>query len=213
MAKRTPDEVYAALLQAGFGHQAAIIMTAIAGAESGWDDTSLGDVALQNDEWGPSYGLFQIRTKKAQTGTGGWRDIAWLTGSNAHQAQAAYQISKQGTDYSPWTVYNTGAYQQHLAAAQAAAGRVDPNGASGESPWWLNEWTSSWLPWVATGNPYEVGGAAAGSAVTELGELPGEWIGGALSGARHILIEGAAYLAGAAVIGLGLFLLAKRRGT
>ncbi len=214
MTKRAPEEVYASLIAAGFPREAAITMTAIAGAESGWRNDALGDLNLQDATWGPSYGLFQIRTYKGKTGSGDWRDIAWLTGSDLHQAQAAWHISAQGTNFTPWTVFTNGAYQQHMAAARAAADKVTgtaaPATGDGDT-WWLNEWTTSWLPWVATGNPYEVAGAAAGTAAGELSELPGEWLGGLLTGARHVLLEAAAGVAVAALVIGGLVLWSRGR--
>lgn len=128
MAKRTPSEVYTLLTQAGFSGAQAVTMTAIAGAESGWDDASVGDVSLQNATWGPSFGLFQIRTLKAETGRGTVRDINALTGDPAAQARAAYAISQQGRDFTPWTVFTSGKYQQFLGQAQDAAGGAGAGG-------------------------------------------------------------------------------------
>jgi hypothetical protein len=122
MTKRTPAEVYRQLLAAGFPPELALTMTAVAGAESGYDDAAIGDVALQDATWGPSYGLWQIRTLKRDTGRGGPRDITALTGDPAAQARAAWQISRHGADLSPWTVYTSGRYRDFLAQAQAAAG-------------------------------------------------------------------------------------------
>lgn len=122
MTKRTPAEVYQLLTQAGFSSDAAVTMTAIAGGESGWDDTAIGDTALQTTVWGPSYGLFQIRTLKADTGRGTTRDINSLAGDLAAQARAAYAISQGGRDFSPWTVWSSGKYQTYLDQARSAAG-------------------------------------------------------------------------------------------
>jgi hypothetical protein len=88
-------------------------MTAIAQAESSNEDTARGDLGIQTSVWGPSYGLFQIRTLKQKTGTGDDRDIAALT-DPARQAKAAYNISKGGTDFSPWSTFTNGAYQKFL---------------------------------------------------------------------------------------------------
>lgn len=124
MTKRSPEQVYALCRQAGFSPQAAVIMTAIAGAESGYDDANIGDVSLQNATWGPSVGLFQIRTQKNQSGTGGYRDASWLAQSDLNQAKAAYSISGGGANFSPWTVYNTGSYGKFMSGARAAAQSV-----------------------------------------------------------------------------------------
>lgn len=122
MTRLSVDQVYADLTAAGFSPAAATTMTAIAGAESGYDDRAVGDVGLENSTWGPSVGLFQIRTLKSQTGSGSARDIAALQGSDIAQAHAAYDISRGGTDFTPWTTYTTGAYQRFLAGASAASG-------------------------------------------------------------------------------------------
>ena len=89
MAKRTASDIYATLVAAGFSKSAAITMTAISLAESGGNPSILGDQGLQTSTWGPSYGLFQIRTLKADTGKGTDRDINALAKSDLRQAQAA----------------------------------------------------------------------------------------------------------------------------
>lgn len=122
MTKLPPTQVYADLRQVGFSPAAAVTETAIAGAESGWDDTAVGDVRLENNTWGPSYGLFQVRTLKRQTGQGSDRDLSWLAASDLNQAKAAYDISHGGTNFSPWTTYTSGAFQRFLGPSQAAAG-------------------------------------------------------------------------------------------
>lgn len=140
MAKRTPEQVYATLLQAGFTADQAVILTAISGGESGWDDTAIGDTALQNATWGPSIGLFQIRTLKAQTGSGSDRDLQALQGNALRQAQAAYTISNRGTNWTPWTVYTSGRWRDFLPQARnaAAAGgtaiTVPGTGLAGATP-------------------------------------------------------------------------------
>jgi hypothetical protein len=127
MTTRSPEQVYAVLIQAGFSPAAATTMTAIAGPESGYNDQDVGDVSLENSTWGPSYGLFQIRTQKAATGTGGVRDQTWLAASDLNQAKAAYSISSGGTNFSPWSTYNDGKYQSFLSGAAAAAKSVGSN--------------------------------------------------------------------------------------
>jgi hypothetical protein len=184
VAKRVPSQVYATLIEAGFSPDQAVIMTAIAGAESSYNPAALGDVRLQTATWGPSYGLFQIRTLKADTGRGTNRDISRLGRSDLEQARAAYAISHQGRDFTPWTVYRTGAYQSYLPGARAAAtdvGVVVPARAEGDGP--FPTWGPKWLPWNWP--------SAAGNAAAEQ----------ALGGARHIAVE-------AAFVGLGLVLVA-----
>jgi hypothetical protein len=134
MAKRLPSDVYAALIKQGFAADQATVMTAIAGAESGFDDAALGDQQLQSTTWGPSFGIFQIRTVKADTGRGTARDISNLAGSLDEQAEAAWQISGHGRDFSPWSVFTSGRYQQFLGQAQSAAGDF-PTAGPGWAPW------------------------------------------------------------------------------
>jgi hypothetical protein len=115
----SPSQVYQYLIGAGFSPAGATTMTAIAQAESSNNDKSLGDLNLQTSVWGPSFGLFQIRTLKQKTGTGDVRDINWLV-SDANQAKAALSISNGGTDFSAWTTFTNGAYRRFLGTAQSA---------------------------------------------------------------------------------------------
>lgn len=185
MPKRLPSDVYADLIAAGFPPQAAVTLTAIAGGESGWDTTSLGDVNLQDETWGPSYGEFQIRTLKGDTGRGTYRDIQWLAASPAHQAQAALAISRQGTDFTPWTVYRTGRWRDFLTVAQSAAGGAVAAVFTGdEGP--FPTWGPSWLPWNWPSNALN----AAQKSI--------------LGGVRAIVIEGLAVGLGLVVLGVGI---------
>lgn len=117
-----------AQLAKGAGIPARQIATAvaIAAAESNLNPAARGDVGIQTAKWGPSIGLWQIRSLKAQTGTGGVRDAARLT-DPAFNARAMATISGRGSDWSPWSTYNSGAYKKHLAYAQVAAQLVAPS--------------------------------------------------------------------------------------
>jgi hypothetical protein len=191
VAKRSASEIFADARAAGFGVAQATIMTAIALAESGGDDTNLGDQNLEDGTWGPSFGLFQVRTLKAQTGSGQDRDVSWLAASDANQAAAAFDISGHGANFSPWTTYTRGTYQQFLPQAQAAAAAAGgPGGATpatpaggGSSGGLGGPW---WLPWNLPG--------AAADAVA----------GSALSGTRFIVLEGVFAVLGLGLLGAGL---------
>ena len=68
-----------------------------------------------SDKWGPSVGLPQIRTLRDPTAWGPldvWRDADKLRQVD-YQAAAAYAISKNGTDFTPWSVYRSGSYLPH----------------------------------------------------------------------------------------------------
>lgn len=124
MTRMTASQIYSAARSAGFSAASAVIATAVALGESGGDPADIGDRALENATWGPSVGLWQVRTLKSDTGTGRTRDIAALTGNVTAQARAAYEISSGGTSWNPWTVYKTGKYQEFMAQSQQAATTV-----------------------------------------------------------------------------------------
>lgn len=124
----TMAQVYAYARQAGFSPDTAIIATAIGMAESGENPKARGDISLETSYWGPSVGVEQIRTVKPQTGAGTDRDIARLDDDPLQNMIAAYDISKQGKDFTPWTTYNNGKYRAYLGQATAAAGSAPAAG-------------------------------------------------------------------------------------
>ena len=195
MTALTPQQVEADLVAAGMPVGAAVTMTAIAGAESQWKDDALGDTTLENSTWGPSYGLFQIRTLKRDTGTGSDRDIAALAGNDMRQARSAVDISQGGRDFSPWSTYTSGAFQNYLGQARAAANLGGLVGSAAGA---------------AVGNP--AGGVGVGTGVTATPAgfgpnwLPWNW-GSALSGTASGILGGVrniALEAAFAALGLGL---------
>jgi len=142
--KLTPSQIYTLLLQGGFDEPDARIMTAIAQAESARDLGAVGDVSLQDGKWGPSVGLFQVRTLRAETGTGGDRDIEHLTNNPAAQVKAAFNISDGGRNFRPWSTFTHGSYRKFLdqplqagvpVPSLAGAGvQVQPGLAGGADP-------------------------------------------------------------------------------
>ena len=104
-----------ALYNAGFNKDQTQIMLAIAQGESGIRLEAEGDQSLADSKWGYSLGVWQIRTLHAERGTGSCRDFDALKsqGWDFH-ARCAYEISGQGTNYRPWTVYLKGMYKQYL---------------------------------------------------------------------------------------------------
>lgn len=134
MARRTASEIYQAARVAGMNVAQAVTATAVALAESGGNDTAVGDVGLQTGTWGPSVGVWQVRTLKADTGKGTDRDVTRLQGNLVEQAKAAWDISDHGTDWTPWTAYNTGAYSKFAIQARAAAGVANSGGGANSDP-------------------------------------------------------------------------------
>lgn len=96
---------------------------AVATAESGLNPAKLGDVALQDDKWGPSVGLWQIRSLKAEKGKGTTRDQTKLT-DPAFNAKAMMEISGGGSNWGPWSVTHPSdpaGYLRYQAARPGAA--------------------------------------------------------------------------------------------
>jgi hypothetical protein len=105
---------------AGLSGEALAIATAISWAESKGDSDAVGDTRLVTSTWGPSIGLWQIRSLNAQRGTGGQRDELANKdpGTNArHMAE----ISNNGRSWGAWSTYTSGQYRAYLGQARMAA--------------------------------------------------------------------------------------------
>ena len=103
-------EVAGLAYDAGLRNPAKIAQAAaVATAESGREPTRLGDTGRAGERtpdgrhWGPSVGLWQIRSIEEESGKGTTRDRQKLT-DPAHNARAMVEISKSGADFSPWSV-------------------------------------------------------------------------------------------------------------
>lgn len=84
------------------------------GVYSAYSD-AVGDLGLVNAEWGPSIGLFQIRSLRDPS-SGNLADtlrVASKLEDPVYNAHAAFVISKQGTDWTPWSTFKNGAYLPH----------------------------------------------------------------------------------------------------
>ena len=93
---------------------------AIAAAESSWNPSAVGDTGITDATWGPSIGLWQIRSIKAQSGTGGPRDATRLA-DPAFNARSMVQVSGGGANWTAWSAYNNGLHRQYLSQAETAA--------------------------------------------------------------------------------------------
>lgn len=105
---------------AGFTPAQSVIMGAIAKAESGLEPGVRGDLGIQTEKWGPSIGLWQIRSlKPAYLAAEPHRDASRLADPtfNAQAARKVYQA--QG--YSAWSVYSSGAWKRYSGEAELAA--------------------------------------------------------------------------------------------
>lgn len=112
-------EIESKCLHAGFSIDNAKIASAIAMCESPSgtdslraDSDSIGDIELQTDYWGPSVGLFQVRSIKAQKGTGGLRDYDRLLNPEENCRAALTIWSSSG--FGAWSTYTSGMYKAYL---------------------------------------------------------------------------------------------------
>ncbi|GIH29368.1 hypothetical protein Aph01nite_76780 [Acrocarpospora phusangensis] len=116
----TPAQVAGFAVGAGFSGTALRIAVAVSFAENpAHDPASVGDATLTDAKWGPSIGLWQIRSLKADAGTGKERDARALD-NPAFNAKSAYTISGGGKTWTAWTEFNNGGYRAKLAEADAA---------------------------------------------------------------------------------------------
>lgn len=81
----------------------------------GYED-AVGDIGLIDDKWGPSCGLFQIRSlrKPYEFSIADRYRQAWACMDRLYNARAAFVISKEGTDWAKWSVYRNGTYLPHV---------------------------------------------------------------------------------------------------
>jgi hypothetical protein len=74
---------------------------------------AIGDQTLATDVWGYSYGGFQIRSLRADKGTGRTRDELRLV-DPIFNAAAARTIKLAAGGFSPWSTYTSGMYRAYL---------------------------------------------------------------------------------------------------
>lgn len=120
MAGGSRKGLLAILQRAGFSGKALDTAFAVAMAESGGRMDRPGDVNIQTKKWGPSLGMFQIRSLKHwQDYNSPQRDGKRLTNPDFN-AQSAFTISKGGTNWKPWSTYNNGSFLKYIDDAHRA---------------------------------------------------------------------------------------------
>lgn len=134
----TAAQLYDLARGAGLSATAAVVAAAVALAESGGNPDAVGDVGIQTDKWGPSIGLWQIRSLKADHGTGRTRDASRLA-DPTFNARSMAEISGAGSNWRPWSVFVSGRYRQYLDSVTTAADqprhpRADNASGSVENP-------------------------------------------------------------------------------
>lgn len=131
MTQLTIPQVHQLALEAGFTGDAAIMITAIADRESGCNTDPPGPNDRDNPYPGcRSWGLVQINTCPQYNNAGiPWREHPETLLDPRVNLRAAYEMSKGGTDFGPWTTYRSGIAPANTAKvklALAAAGPVPP---------------------------------------------------------------------------------------
>lgn len=117
------------LYEGGFRGDALKTAFAVALAESGGRPGAVGDESLVNNKWGPSYGIFQIRSLKDwRKFNDPYRDATRLRDPR-YNIQAAWVKSNKGTSWKPWSAYTNGAFTKFLDDADVAARKAGVGGA------------------------------------------------------------------------------------
>lgn len=115
----TPAQIAKIARQAGFTGEALVTAVAVGLAESRGRAGAIGDTTLQTGKWGPSVGIWQVRSLNAERGRGSTRDqMANL--DPISNAKNAFQISGGGRNFKPWSVYTKGTYRGFLDDARQA---------------------------------------------------------------------------------------------
>lgn len=111
-----PTSLLRVLQNAGFKGDALRVAAGIVWAESSNNAAAVGDTGLQTATWGPSIGIFQIRSlKKPQNYSGNdGKRIASKLYDAQYNANLAYAISNGGQNWSPWSTFTSGAYAAML---------------------------------------------------------------------------------------------------
>jgi hypothetical protein len=131
MTTMTAQECARVCHEQGFAGEPLVTVVAIATAESGRDPDAVGDRDLVDEVWGPSVGLLQIRSLHSDRGSGRARDELANT-DPAHNAGAAWEISRRGTDFRPWSTFGSGAYRRYIASVRSGCRAVDPTVGEGD---------------------------------------------------------------------------------
>lgn len=95
----------------------AVIATAVGLAESNGRTDAVGDEWLQTKTWGPSVGVWQIRSLHAEKFTGAVRDGHAGLHDAWHNAWAMASISGGCADWRPWTMFTNGRWVGRLEEA------------------------------------------------------------------------------------------------
>lgn len=121
MSRLTQTQVRDLALSVGFTAADARIISAIAMCEAPYtsagksysDFDLVGDQALANDTWGYSYGGLQVRSLRADAGTGRTRDAERLA-EPTFNLRSSLTIRNAAGGFTPWSTFVTGQYKAYL---------------------------------------------------------------------------------------------------
>jgi len=126
MNLKTQADAFDLAKAAGFTDQQAEVMAAIAIAETLTfkdgkqyaDFDKVGDISIQDDKWGPSYGGWQVRSLKADLNTGRMFDASRLPEPSFNAKAAMARFKEAGGKFTPWSTYTSGAYLGYMQKAK-----------------------------------------------------------------------------------------------
>ncbi|AJT69444.1 hypothetical protein T261_7847 [Streptomyces lydicus] len=113
-------ELRALATQVGFAGNDIKIAAAVAMAESAGDPAAVGDEGLADNKWGPSFGLFQIRSLRHPeqfTPPDTFR-VAGKLKDPLYNTETAKAI-KDAHGWNQWSTFQNGAYRQHMDGGPA----------------------------------------------------------------------------------------------
>ena len=123
-------ETLAMARRAGWPEPLLRLATAVFMGESRGYQERVGDLGIQDETWGPSVGLAQVRTMPAQRGSGGSRDIERVAGDPLENLRAALELYQGRPSFAngkkfgepggfpQWAAYNDGSYKRFLDALE-----------------------------------------------------------------------------------------------
>lgn len=102
--------------QAGFAGELLDVALGVSWAESEGYSDAVGDITLISEKWGPSIGLFQIRSLRHPEQFAGIPDELRVAEElrDPHYNAAAALALVTWRSWDLWTVYRTGAYLPHV---------------------------------------------------------------------------------------------------
>lgn len=138
MAQLTWEQVATLARGAGWSGRDLVTAVAIVGGESNRNPRAVGDEHLQTGKWGPSVGLWQVRSLNNQRGTGGTRDELANYDATTN-ARNAYRVWRDaGRSFRPWTVYTAGTWKSYEAAAEQAVAAIGARGDAATPVGWTD---------------------------------------------------------------------------